>query len=275
MSDPMYPGPRRRIYSSGQLLVLTIVVLLIIVSSGVMFFSAVNYQISASNASSQAVASAIAQATSFAQANASAPALASTIHNPYPPYTGNLVLNDPLRDNNQGNSWDVAATQANSACQFAGRAYESADANTSKDLYSGNVCFAENTSFDNFTFQVQTTLVQGLCGGIVFRGDSKANNFDRFEICSNSWYDFRQCSNGYCDVVFANGLSSAIHAKFGATNTLAVVANNSAITIYVNGKQIIATTASGFSQGQIGLVTSGYNNTRTVAIFRDVQVWAM
>src|SRR5581483_1828212 len=249
MSDSMYPGPRRPVYSSGQLLLLTIVVLLIIVSSGVMFFSAVNYQIAASNASSQAVATAIARATSFAQANASATALASTIHNPYPPYTGNLVLNDPLRDNNQGNSWDVASTQANSACQFAGTAYESSDTNTSKDLYSGNACFAENTGFDNFTFQVQTTLVQGLCGCIVFRGDSKANNFDRFEICSNSWYDFRQCSNDYCDVVFANGLSPAIHAKYGATNTLAVVANGSAITIYVNRKQIIATIASGFGRG--------------------------
>ncbi|HKV56915.1 MAG TPA: family 16 glycoside hydrolase [Ktedonobacteraceae bacterium] len=275
MSDLMYPGPRHRIYSSSQLLVLTIVVLLIIVSSGVMFFSAVNYQISANNASSQAVASAIARATSIAQANASATALASTIHNPYPPYTGNLVLNDPLNGNNQGNSWDVASTQANNACQFAGSAYESANNNPSKNLYSGNACFAENTSFANFTFQVQTTLVQGLCGGIVFRGDSKANNFDRFEICSNSWYDFRQCSGGYCDVVFANGLSPVIHTKYGATNTLAVVANDAAITIYVNGKQIISATASGFSQGQIGFVTSGYDSTRTVATFRNAQVWAM
>ena len=273
MSDSMYPGPRRRVYSSGQLLLLTIVVLLIIVSSGVLFYSAVNYQIAANDASSQAIASAIARATSLAQANASATALASTMHNPYPPYTGNLAFYDLLNNNDQGHNWDVAATGVNNACQFAGKAYQSTNENTSKDLYSGNVCFAENTDFGDFTLQVQAVLVQGLCGGIVFRGNSRANDFDRFEICSNAWYDFRQCSSGYCDVVFANGPSSAINTKLGATNTLGVVANGAAITIYVNGKQIISATDSGFIAGQIGLVTSGYNSTRTVAIFRNVAVW--
>ena len=270
MSNPMYPGPRPRVYSSGQLIVLTVVVLTIIVSSGVLFYSAVNYQIAASTASSQAIASAIAQATSFAQATAQAKALP----NPYPPNTGNLVFNDPLSDNSQGHNWQIAAVQGNNACQFANRAYQSANDNTSTSLYSGTVCFAQNTDFSDFTFQVQTILVQGLCGGIVFRGDSKANNFDRFVICSNAWYDFRQCSSGYCDVVFANGLSPAINTALGASNTLAVVANGSLITIYVNGKQIISTTDTGFSQGQIGLVTSGYNSTLTVATFRNARVWA-
>ena len=269
MSYSLYPEPRRRIYSPGQLLLLAVIVLIIIVSGGVMFYSAVNTQIAASNASSQAVATAIAQATSFAQATAQAKAMP----NPYPPNTGNLVLNDPLSDNSQGHNWQVAATPGNNACQFASRAYQSANDNTSTTLYSGTVCFAEHTSFSNFTFQVQSILAQGLCAGIVFRGDSKANNFDRFEICSNAWYDFRQCSGGYCDVVFANGLSPAINTKVGATNTLAVVANGPAIIIYVNGKQVVSATDSGFSQGQIGLVTSGYNSTMTVATFRNAEVW--
>jgi Domain of Unknown Function (DUF1080) len=270
MSYSIFPGPRPRIYSSGQLLFLTVIVSLIIVSSGVLFYTAVNYQTAASSASSQAIATAIARATSFAQATAQAAA----IPNPYPPNTGNLVLNDPLRDNSQGHNWQVAATQGNNACQFAGRAYQSANNNASTNLYSGTVCFAEQTDFSNFTFQVQITLVQGLCGGIVFRGDSNANNFDRFMMCSNAWYDFRQCSRGYCDVVFANGLSPVVNTSLGATNTLAVVANGAAITIYVNGKQVVSATDSGFSQGQIGLVTSGYNSTLTVATFRNAMVWA-
>jgi hypothetical protein len=269
MSDSMYAGPRRRVYSPGQLLLLTIVVLLIIISSGILFYSAVNYQMASSNASSQAVASAIARATSFAQATAQAYA----DRDPYPPYSRNLAFNDSLNNNSQGHSWDVHATPDNNNCRFAGQAFQSTSYSTSKNLYSGNVCFAENTDFSDFTFQVQTTLVQGLCGGIVFRGDSKARNFDRFEICSNTWYDFRQCSNGYCDVVFANGLSPAINAKLGTTNTLAVVANGAVITIYVNGKQILATNDSGFSHGEIGLVTSGYGGALTVAVFHNAQVW--
>jgi eukaryotic-like serine/threonine-protein kinase len=271
MSNSMYPGPRHRIYSAGQFVLLTIVVLLIIVSSGLLLYSAVNNQIVASNVSEQAVATAVARATSFAQATAQA----ATIHNPYPPYTGNLVLNDPLKGNSQGNNWDVSSTQINNNCQFAGKAYQSTNDYVSNNLNSGNACFAENTNFDNFTFQVQITLVKGLCGGIVFRGDSKANNFDRFVICSNNWFDFRQCSNGYCDVVFANGPSPAINAKLGTTNTLAVVAIGNVITMYVNGKQVVSANDSGFSQGQIGLVTSGYGGSLTVAMFRNAQVWMM
>lgn len=261
----MYPGPRPRIYSPGQLVVLTIIVLLIIVSSAVLFYSAVNYQIAASNATTQAIATGFAQITT--QVNGD--------RNPYPPYTGNLALNDPLNDNSQGHNWDVHATPVNNNCQFAGRAYQSTSDYASKNLYSGSACFAQNTDFSNFTFQVQAILVKGLCGGIVFRGDSKANNFDRFVICSNAWYDFRQCSNSYCDVLLANGPSPAINTQLGMTNTLAVVANGAVITIYVNGKQVVSTTDSGFSQGQIGLVTSGYGGTLTVAMFRNAEVWTM
>ena len=268
-----HSGPRHPLYSRGQMIVLTVVVSLIIVSSGVLFYSAVNYQVATNTASAQASASAIAQATTLAQEDASATAIASTLRNPYPPYTGSIALYDPLTGNDLGHSWDVASRGTNSTCQFARKTYMSSNANTAKDLYSGTVCFAENTDFSDFTFQVQTVLEQGLCGGIVFRGNSKAHNFDRFIICSNAWYDFRQCNNGYCDVVFANGLFSAINTQPGAINTLAAVASGTTITLYINGRQIIAASDSGFSEGQIGLVTSGYNGTHTVATFHNVEVW--
>src|SRR5947209_11121397 len=210
-----HSGPRHPLYSRGQMIVLSVVVSLIIISSGVLFYSAVNYQVATNTASSRAIASDIAQATTLAQEEASATAVASTLHNPYPPYTGSVALYDPLTSNDLGHSWDVASSGANNACQFAGRTYMSSNANTAKNLYSGTVCFAEETDFSDFTFQVQTVLEQGLCGGIVFRGNSKTNNFDRFFICSNAWYDFRQCNDGYCDVVYANGLFLAINSKSG------------------------------------------------------------
>src|SRR5579859_3201095 len=173
MSFLRYSGPRHPIYSRGQMIVLTVVVSLIIISSGGLFYSAVNYQVATSKASSQAIASAIAQATIVAQENASATAVASTLHNPYPPYTGSIALYDPLTDNNLGHSWDAASKGANNACQFAGKAYLSSNVNAAKNLYSGTVCFGEKTDFSDFTFQVQAVLEQGLCAGIIFRGDSK------------------------------------------------------------------------------------------------------
>lgn len=271
MSYLQYTGLRHPIYSRGQLILLTVVVSLIIISSGVLFYSAVNFQMATSAASSRSNA----QATTVAREIASATAIASTLHNPYPPYTGSIALYDPLTNNDLGHSWDVASNGTNNTCQFAGKAYQSSNANTAKDLYSGTVCFAGNTDFSDFTLQVQAVLEQGQCGGIVLRGNSKTNNFDRFVICSNAWYDFRQCNGGYCDVVFANGLFSAINTKAGATNTLAVVASGANITLYVNGKHIITASDSGFSEGQIGLVTSGYNGTRTIAAFHNVMVWTM
>lgn len=272
MSYLQYSGPRQPIYSRGQTILLSVIVSLIIISSGALFYSAVNYQTAASNASARA----IAQANRLAREKASVASIASTLHNPYASSTGSIALYDPLVDNDLGHSWDVATSGANHTCQFAGKTYLSSNENTAKDLYSGTVCFAENTDFSNFTFQVQAVLEQGLCAGIAFRSNSKTNNFDRFVICSNAWYDFRQCNDGYCDVVFANGPSSAINTKLAATNTLAVVASGPSVTLYVNGKQITtARDSGGFSEGQIGLVTSGYNSTRTVASFRNIEVWTM
>src|SRR5690242_3709062 len=219
-----HSGSRYPMYSRGQMIVLAVVVSLVIISSGVLFYSAVNYQVTASTDNSQAIASAIAQATTLAREEASATAVASTLRNPYPPYTGSIALYDPLTNNDLGHSWDVAASGANNACQFTGKTYLSSNANTAKDLYRGTVCFAQNTDFSDFTFQVQAVLQQGLCEGVVFRGNSKTNGYDRFVICSNAWFDFRQCNNGYCDVVYANGLFSAINMKPGATNTLGIVA---------------------------------------------------
>jgi hypothetical protein len=69
-----------------------------IISSCVMFFSAVNYQIAATNASSKAIASAIARATSVAQAIVQAYADCDL----YSPFTGNLAVNGPLNNNGQG-----------------------------------------------------------------------------------------------------------------------------------------------------------------------------
>jgi hypothetical protein len=276
MSYLQYSGPRQPIYSRGQMILLSVFVALIIISSGTLFFSAVNYQIAAGNARARAIASAIAQANSLSQEKASIAAIASTLHNLYAPSTGSIAMYDPLTDNNLGYNWDVAARGANQTCRFAGKAYLSSNASAAKNFYSGTICFAENTDFSDFTFQVQTILEQGQCAGIVFRGNSRTNNFDRFIICSNAWYDFRQCNGGYCDVVFANGPSSAINTRPGAANTLAVVTSGPAVTLYVNGKQIItASDSGGFSEGQIGLVTCGYNGTPTVAAFRNVELWTM
>lgn len=224
-------------------------------------------------AAARATSAAQANATSTAQANATSTAQAYANRDPYPPNTGKLVLKDPLIDNSQGHGWAMYTHPSNNNCQFVGGAYESSNENISG--YGYNACFAANTGFSNFTYQVQIMLVQGRCGGIAFRGNINANALYYLEICSDGSYRFRQCTNGFCNFDFAAGTSPAINAGSGQVNTLAVVANGNVLTAYINGMQIAPATSSAYSSGQIGLVTSGEAGTVSVAMFRNAEVWTM
>src|SRR5205807_5839032 len=87
-----------------------------------------------------ATAVAQAHATATAQSILTATAVASTY-----PFSANVVLNDPLTDNNHGYQW-----KTNSDCSFTGGAYHAAD--SSNNTYVR--CPASNTNFSNFTYQV-------------------------------------------------------------------------------------------------------------------------
>src|SRR5689334_18977406 len=47
----------------------------------------------------------------------------STVPNPYPPHTGNLTLNDPLKDNSKGYMWDTGTFGNGGSCSFTGGSY--------------------------------------------------------------------------------------------------------------------------------------------------------
>ncbi len=228
-------------------------------------------------ANAQATAIAAARATSTAQANPTANPQAFGNPNPYPPYTGTLVLDDPLYNNSQGHGWDVYSLPVNNNCQFVGGAYESTSQNQSGSFYDiSNMCMAEKTNFRDFTFQVDMTLLKGMCGGLAFRGNSKTANMYVFEVCESttvSAFDFRDCVNGTYSAFRKREYSSAIHKSYGQTNVLAVVAIGNTITLYANGQKLTTVTDSNFSAGQIGLVTSGYPGVLEVATFRNARVW--
>src|SRR6266487_2358953 len=47
----------------------------------------------------------------------------STVANPYPPHTGSLALNDPLKDNSKGYRWDIGLFAHGGICSFIGGSY--------------------------------------------------------------------------------------------------------------------------------------------------------
>jgi len=223
-----------------------------------------------------ATATAAARATGTAQAYASATAQAYANRDPYPPYTGKLVLSDPLNNNSQGHGWDMFAQAGNGTCQFVGGAYQSATQLLDGGRTIANDCIAENTSFNNFAFQADVTVVSGSCGGIVFRANSKTSSLYDFFTCTGSGYwGLRSAMSGNFNANIINGNSPAIHPTAGQANLLAVVANGQTITLYANGQVLTTVTDGTFSSGQIGLEASGNAADTNVATFRNVEVWTM
>src|SRR3989442_15425475 len=116
---------------------------------------------------------------------ANATATASVIAaNPYPSYlTGNgtLALYDSL---SQSDYWyNSSNTSFGGACQFTNGAYHISQTKPQR-LFD---CVA-GPSFTNFAFEVHMTIIQGDCGGIVFRRDSTNANLYVFQVCQNGSY---------------------------------------------------------------------------------------
>ena len=95
------------------------------------------------------------------QLAATATALAS--RNPYPPYTGTLVLDDPLRDKSAGYQWSEGKQSGNALCGFSGGAYH-----MSLSGYGDGYCGpeAKGLVFSNLAFEANITLLQGDYAGI-------------------------------------------------------------------------------------------------------------
>jgi eukaryotic-like serine/threonine-protein kinase len=227
-------------------------------------------------ANTGATATAVVNATVDAKKNATATATASGA-NPYPPYSGSLMLNDPLNGNNQGHQWQVNGDGATgNACQFAGGAYHVVDAQN-----YGGACFATATDFSNFTYQVDMTFVRAGQsfdgGGIAIR--SSGNNYYYFEIFESGRYTFAACTGNDCSHAVAEGLSQGIpsfHAGLNRSNTIAIVANGNSFELYVNGEHVagpVSDTNSTSSHGMIGVYGSAKDAT-TEVMYKNARVWA-
>ncbi|MGZ3618416.1 MAG: family 16 glycoside hydrolase [Ktedonobacteraceae bacterium] len=209
-------------------------------------------------------------ATATAQAQASATAAVNAANpNPYTPGQGKLTLIDPLNDNSKGHAWDTS-NQADGTCAFSGGSYHSSTPKTNFFF----LCTAQATDFSNFAIEVQMKVIQGDCGGLVFRGDSNTGKMYFLEVCQDGTYrlyrylDFT--GNNVKDL--AGGSSAAITTGLNQTNTIAVVAQGSTLSVYVNKQKIATANDSTFTHGQISLVADSYNHPTEVT-YNNVKVW--
>lgn len=222
------------------------------------------------NANATATANAALTATAAANATATASVVAT---NPNP-YTqgGKLTIYDPLSDNTQGNDWGTGTnSNGDGACAFTGGAYQISTPKTQFFYFCGD----NASSFSNFTFEVQVKILKGDCGGIVVRADANTGKLYLFEICQDGTYNvfiYRDFNGNSTNL--ANGPFPAIHQGLNQSNSIAVVAQGSSLTLYVNKQKVVSVTERSYSQGAIGMVADAYNNPTQVA-FSNARLWTL
>lgn len=272
---PPPPSSQPRRNRMGLIIGIVVLVLVIIIG-GILALSHLGTQGSTTNATptaaptQQPTQSPQSQATATAQAQASATAAVNSANpNPYTPGLGTLALMDPLTDNSKGYAWD-ASVHTDGTCAFTGGSYHVSTPKT-QFFY---LCSAEVSDFSNFAFEVQLKVVKGDCGGMVFRSDSNTGKLYFFEVCQDGSYSFSRyldfTGNNVKDL--AGGSSAAIATGLNQTNTIAVVAQGSSLTIYVNKQKLSSATDSSFTHGQVGVFADSSNKPTDVA-FNNAKVW--
>lgn len=274
--------PQRNNTSRLTIIALVALIILVIISGSIYFVisrtgtnpagatATVQSNTTATNQANQATATAQvnanATATIVARANATATFVAQN-PDPYTPPGGTLALYNQLNINSVAN-WDDSAG-ANGACQYKDGSYHASTLKQNFFLY----CTAFNTNFSNFAYEVQLSIIQGDCGGIIFR--SNAPKFYFFRICQYGSYAlYKYVSNsGNTSTTLVQNSSSAINSGVGQSNRIAVVANGGSITLYVNGQRVNSLADSTYSQGQIGVVASDTGSALTEVAFSNVRVW--
>jgi serine/threonine protein kinase len=209
----------------------------------------------------------IAHATATAQANVTATAVASQY-----PFSNTLVLDDPLTNNNRGHNWMENSSNSGGTCQFTGAAYHASE--TQSGYF--NSCYAQNTQFSNFTYQVEMTIIQGDAGGIVFRANSANSNFYYLRLDSDGFYALRLYvdGTGATSRLLKSGFSTEIALGPNETNLLAIVARNDTMDVYVNKQYLASVTDSTYSMGQIGVTAEDLTNS-TEVVFSNAKVWKL
>lgn len=184
--------------------------------------------------------------------------------------SGTAAFNDPLSGNTQNHGWDVGYMDNNqTGCNFVNSSYKVQEALPS----FLRPCFADNTSFRNFAYQVSMTLASSCSGGVLFRGNKDKGTYYLFTVNANGTYLFEVYgSSANSHVTLASGTNAAI-LGVSQTNTLAVIADKTVIDLFVNQTFLAEISdVQLLGAGQVGVAV--YNTGLPAsATFSNAEVW--
>jgi hypothetical protein len=137
------------------------------------------------------------------------------------------------------------------------------------------------------------TFISGDCGGVTFR--QQGEEFYYFFICQNSNYTCHNDRTKVCNYglirytndppsgmpdstlnpLLTEGFSKIITEGVNQKYTIAVVAQNATIDLYVNSQQIDEVNDSNYTSGKIGVIAKKFGKYSTEVAFSDATVWTL
>ncbi len=181
-----------------------------------------------------------------------------------------LVLNDLL--NGQGtdtNEWNDH-TYSDGGCQFLGGAYQASGTQPGARHYC--IANASKDDYSNFIYQIQMRIIEGNCGGLLFRMANSSDNYYTVEVCRDGTYAMLVYLNDK-PTILQHRESSAINTGANQNNVLKVIANGSSLTLYINNQTVVNVSDSTYRHGHIGVFAHAYNNFPTEVAYSNAKVW--
>lgn len=207
--------------------------------------------------------------------NETATALANTSQYPFSHTPHQFQLRDVFpsffKQHTNNDNWDD-----NDQCKLTSVGYFVNDFSTNHVT----TCFAANTMYSNFTYELHFQIIKGDCAGIISRASSDEKNFYAFMICQDGTYMFVSSVNGLLINPSKTGTSSVIAKGPYSYNTIGVVAQGNKFSFYVyNGivsppVLIFSVPDSNYSQGRIGVIVKSIHKP-TQLLFIGAKVWTL
>ncbi len=200
---------------------------------------------------------------------------------------------DPL---NQPYLWSPSAPDSwgDRVCGFTQNAYQIS-------LFgSVPLCIPEQNgkrlTLRNFVFEIQMRiLVQEECGAVLFRADIGPESGGvafidgnphgyMIQICEHGGYHLKRQGVDHFDSLVSGetDFNSVIRPGVGQTNTLAFVADQSTIEVFVNGHKLLHVSDRYFASGSLALTAAvsfdeygGLVKPGPAVAYRNAKIWAL
>ncbi|SRR5579871_2070881 len=222
----------------------------------------------------QVQATAIVQtATSLtATAQARATATASSPQGIYALATSGTPALDDAMSSQSGSQWDQTPLANGAACQFSAGAYHDIES----QLAYFEPCYAESTTFGNFAYQVQMTIIKGDGGGLVFRAGANCQEYVLF-VDQDSSYNFSVytgCSGSDEDTLYRSSIFSPFNQGLNQSNLITVIARQDTFYFYANRHYLVSYADTTYTSGKIGVIARDETHP-TEVVYSNAEVWQL